>query len=467
MLPQVICFKSIEYNDKSTGGFVSLFQNIIILLLLIIGGGFLSLTEIALAGARKVKLKILAESGEERAQKVLDLQANSADFFAASQIGMNGIAILGGILGEAAFRPHVVSLVDRFYDGPWTQTIGFTLSFTLVTSLFILFADLMPKRLAMIAPEKIALIVINPIQVFIIICRPLALLINAIANIIFHIFKINTKRDDNITFDDISAVMDAGAQAGVLQKQEHHFIENVFELEERNVPSSMTTRENVVYFTLSESEESIRQKLAEYPYSKFLVCSSQNVDDVIGYVDAKDILVRILNNQKINQLNESTIRNVLTIPDTLTLSELLDRFRSSKEKFAVVINEYALVVGVITLSDIMITVMGDWVTPTEEDQQIIRRDENSWLIEGSTPIEDMKHALEIDEMPDEESYETLAGFMMYRLRKVPRPADTVIFNEYKFEVVDVDHFKIDQLLVTRLKINKQNSSSEAVQEDTE
>ena len=428
---------------------MSLFQNIVIIILLIAAAGFLSLSEIALAGSRKVKLKILAESGDDRAQKVLDLQENSANFFAASQIGLNAVAILGGILGEGAFRPYFYNLVSSFYDGPWTETISFTLSFTLVTSLFILFADLMPKRLAMIAPEKISVSVINPIHVFITICRPLAWFINAIANLLFRLFKVDTKRDDNITFDDISAVMDAGAQAGVLQKQEHHFIENVFELEERNVPSSMTTRENVVYFTLNESEESIRQKLAEYPYSKFLVCSD-TIDDVIGYVDAKDILVRILKNQSLLQLNESTIRNVLTIPDTLTLSELLDRFRSSKEKFAVVFNEYALVVGVITLSDIMITVMGDWVTPTDEDVQIIKRDANSWLIDGSTPIEDLMHALAIDEMPDDQNYETVAGFMMYKLRKIPRPADTVIFGGYKFEVVDVDHFKIDQLLVTRL-----------------
>lgn len=428
---------------------MSLFQNIVIIMLLIVGAGFLSLTEIALAGARKVKLKILAESGDTRAQRVMDLQENSADFFAASQIGLNAVAILGGILGEGAFRPYFMAFVAKFYTGPWAETIGFALSFTLVTSLFILFADLMPKRLAMIAPEKIAVSVIDPIQIFIKVCRPLAWIINAIANLLFRLFKVNTKRDDNITFDDISAVMDAGAQAGVLLKQEHHFIENVFELEERNVPSSMTTRENVVYFTLNEAEESIRQKLAEYPYSKFLVCS-EDIDSVIGYVDAKDILVRILNNQSLLQLNESTIRTVLTIPDTLTLSEVLDRFRSTKEKFAVVINEYALVVGVITLSDIMITVMGDWVTPIDADQQIIKRDENSWLIEGSTPIEDIKHALEIGEMPDEENYETLAGFMMYRLRKIPRPADSVEYLGFKFEVVDVDHFKIDQLLVTRL-----------------
>ncbi|WP_434278141.1 hemolysin family protein [Acinetobacter sp. CE-15] len=438
---------------------MSLFQNILIIAVLIAGAGFLSLTEIALAGARKVKLKILAESGDERAQKVLDLQQNSADFFAASQIGLNAVAILGGILGEGAFRPYFLEFVSRFYVGNWTETISFVLSFTLVTSLFILFADLMPKRMAMIAPEKIAVSVINPIQIFIVVCKPLAWFINAVANLLFRLFKVNTTREDNITFDDISAVMDAGAQAGVLQKQEHHFIENVFELEERNVPSSMTPRENVVFFTLKEPEESIRQKLAEYPYSKFLVCN-ETIDQVIGYVDAKDILVRILNNQKINQLHESTIRTVLTIPDSLTLSELLDRFRSSKEKFAVVFNEYALVVGVITLSDIMITVMGDWVTPMDEELQIIKRDNNSWLIDGSTPIEDMKHALAIDEMPDEENYETLAGFMMYQLRKIPKPADTVIFGGYKFEVVDVDHFKIDQLLVTRLLEKAEPSSSD-------
>ena len=166
---------------------MSLFQNILIIIVLIAGAGFLSLTEIALAGARKVKLKILAEAGEDRAQKVLDLQENSANFFAASQIGLNAVAILGGILGEGAFRPYFLNFVNKFYTGAWAESISFTLSFTLVTSLFILFADLMPKRLAMIAPEKIAISVINPIQVFITVCRPLAWFINSMANLLFRL----------------------------------------------------------------------------------------------------------------------------------------------------------------------------------------------------------------------------------------------------------------------------------------
>jgi len=409
---------------------------------------FFSISEIALAGARRIKLKLLAESGDNRANKILHLQENSAEFFATSQIGLNAVAILGGIVGESALRPYFIDLISPFYQGKMLDNIGFIMSFLLVTLLFILFADLIPKRIGMINPERVALAVIEPVLLSIKVFKPLAWIINGLANLIFRIFKINMVREENITFDDVSAVVDAGAQAGVLLKQEHHFIENVFELEERNVPSSMTTRENVVYFTLGESEQSIRQKIANYPYSKFLVCKD-HIDEVIGYVDTKDILVKLLSNQSQILLNETTIRNVLIIPDTLTLSELLDRFRSSKEKFAVVMNEYALIVGVITLSDIMMTVMGDWVAPIEDEQQIIQRDEFSWLIEGTTPIENVKHALGIEDFPDWDNYETLAGFMMYKLRKIPRPADFVEYQGYKFEVVDIDHHKIDQLLVTR------------------
>lgn len=427
---------------------MDLLLNILIIALLILISCFFSVSEIGLAGARKIKLQALAEAGDERAKKALRLQENSADFFATSQICLNAVAILGGIVGEGALRPYFVNLIALVYGGAHLDTLGFFASFFVVTLAFILFADLIPKRLAMINPERAAVLVVEPALFVIKACKPLAAGINALANAIFVALKVDTTRKDNITFDDVSAIVDAGAQAGVVLQQERHFIENVFELEERTVPSSMTVREDVVYFCLDESEASVRQKIADYPYSKFLVCD-QNIDKVIGYVDTKDILVRFLNNQSM-QLNESIIRNALIVPDTLTLLELLDRFRASKDKLAVVINEYALVVGVITLSDIMATVMGDWVAPLEEEQPIIKRDERSWLIDGSTPIDDVKHALGVEEFADWDYYETLAGFIMYRLRKIPRLADFVVHEGFKFEVVDIDHLKIDQVLVTRL-----------------
>jgi CBS domain containing-hemolysin-like protein len=153
------------------------------------------------------------------------------------------------------------------------------------------------------------------------------------------------------------------------------------------------------------------------------------------------------------QINEASLRKVLIIPDTLKLSELLDKFRASKETFAVVINEYALVMGVITLSDIMVTVMGNWGSPFDESHQILERDDGSWLIDGSTAIEDLKRAMGIDQLPEEENYETAAGFMMFMLRKVPKPTDSVEYAGVKFEVVDVDHYRIDQLLVKRIAPN--------------
>lgn len=423
---------------------MSLFQHIVLMICLVLAAGFLSLTEIAFAGARKIKLKLLAEAGDERALKVMALQMQSAEFFAASQIGLNAIAILGGILGEGALRPFFIAWISTVYDGPALENIGFVLSFVFVTCLFILFADLMPKRLAMIAPERIAVAVIGPVQIFIRVCKPFSWALNLIANLIFRIFKIDTTREDAITFDEISAAVEAGAQAGVLQKQEQHFIENVFELESRSVASAMSNRDNVVYFTLSETEESIRQKIATH--SKFPVCDG-TIDRVIGYVDTRDILVRLLNKQSLFQLNESSIRTVLIIPDTLTLSELLDKFRATKETFAVVINEYALVMGVITLSDIMLTVMGSWGSPLDQDEQIMQREDGSWLIDGSTPVGDVKRTVGLESLPEEENYETAAGFMMYMLRKVPKRTDSVEYQGVKFEVLDVDHYRIDQLLV--------------------
>ncbi len=416
---------------------------------LIACSAFLSMSEISLAAARKIKLKPLHEAGNESAGRVLALQEQPGNFFAASQIGLNAVAILGGIIGEAAFTPYIQGVLGLAYQGPWLNTASFLLSFVFVTSLFILFADLMPKRLAMTSPEKIAMLLIAPLTVFIRLCRPLTLVINAIANALFRLFKVNTARNDDITFDDISAIVDAGAQAGVLQHQEHHLIENVFELESRALPSSMTPRENIVFFTLQESEASIRQKLGAHRYRKFLVCD-QTVDKVVGYMDTKDILQRILQNQSLAQLNDSTLRSVLMVPDTLTLSELLDRFKAQREDFAVVINEYALVVGVITLNDVMSTVMGDLVNAPLEEQQIVQRDDDSWLIDGVTPIEDVKRALSLDLLPDEENYETVAGFIMYMLRKIPKRTDRVEYGGFRFEVVDIDNYKIDQLLVTKL-----------------
>jgi CBS domain containing-hemolysin-like protein len=430
---------------------MSLLNHLLIIALLIATSAFFSISEISLAAARKMRLQLLADEGDARATKVLHLQTHPGNFFTVLQIGLNAVAILGGILGEAAFTPYfAAALQPLLHDAALAERVGFFCSFVLVTSLFILIADLMPKRLAMVSPEALAVRVVEPVLFCIRLFRPLVWLFNSLANLIFRLLKVSTARSDVVTSADILAMMDASAEAGMLQRQEHHLLENVFELESRSVPSAMTQRESIVYFTLQESEASIKEKIAEHPHSKFLVCDG-SIDAMVGYVDSKDILKRLLTGHSISLSDRKLVHNLLVVPDTLTQSEMLERFKGSREDFAIILNEYALVVGVITINDVMSTLMGDLVNPFPEDQ-IVKRDTDSWLIDGVTPVEDVLRALDIEGMPDDQNYETIAGFMMYMLKKIPKRTDCVEFAGYKFEVVDIDNYRIDQLLVTRLKI---------------
>ena len=423
-------------------------DSLLVILLLIIISAFFSLSEISLAAARKIKLKLLADEGNINAQRVLKMQETPGMFFTVVQIGLNAVAILGGIVGDAAFSPAFNSLFIRFVSPELADQLSFICSFTIVTSMFILFADLTPKRVGMIAPEAIALRIINPMRFCLLVFRPLVWLFNGLANVFFRIFNLPMVRKDDITSDDIYAVVEAGALAGVLRKQEHELIENVFELESRTVPSTMTARENIVGFDLHEDESSLKAKIAEHPHSKFLVCDG-DIDHIVGYVDSKELLLRVLGNQSMTLNSGVQIRSALIVPDTLTLSEALESFKTAGEDFAVIMNEYALVVGIITLNDVMTTLMGDLVGQGLEEQ-IVARDENSWLVEGGTPIDDVMRVLHIDEFPQSGNYETIGGFMMYMLRKIPKRTDFVKFAGYKFEVVDIDSYRIDQLLVTRI-----------------
>ena len=422
-----------------------------IILTLIILSSFFSMAEIALAATKKSKLRVLIEENQVNALKILKLQETPGDYFTVIQIGLNAVAILGGIVGEGILSPYITNLLKDYTNiGVATiETIFFLFSFIFVTSFFIEFADLIPKRLAMAYPEKISLKLVNIMIVLMKIFKPVIWIFNGIANTVFKIFKLPITKKEVITSEEIIAVFNEGAEAGVVLEREHYLIENVFELEHRWVSSAMTARDNIIYFLLTETEEEIKEKIAENPHSKFLVCERE-IDSIYGYVDAKDILPRILKGEKsgLQNIREITKKSLLIIPNTLTLSEVLDRFNESREDFAIILNEYAHVVGLITLSDVISTLMGDIVYPSQEEY-IIKRGENSWLIDGLTPIEDVKKALNIERFPEEDSYETVAGFMMYMLKSIPKKAATLVFEGYTFEVVDVDNFKVDQLLVTK------------------
>ncbi|MDP3268875.1 MAG: hemolysin family protein [Legionella sp.] len=430
---------------------MSLVQSALLIFLLILISGFFSISEIALASARKLKLEQLLNEGESRAALVLDLQAHPGIFFTAVQIGLNTVAILAGVIGEGAFASPITSLLLPFIDPPSAKFLGVLLSFLLVTSLFILFADLIPKRIGMVLPEKIAVHVVKPIKRSVQLLKPFIWIFNGLANLFFLLFHLPAARVDEVTLEDIVALAHAGTQAGVLDKAEQQVIENLLELELRTAPSTMTARENIVWIDRQDSAEIIKAKITSNPHAKYPLCIG-NIDQVVGYVDSKDILSQVLNGETYSPRTDSLLRNVLILPETLTLSEILAHFKSSREDFALILNEYALVVGLITLNDVTGTLMGDMVSPQIEEQ-IVQREDGSWLVDGITTIGDVMQVLGIDSFPEDENYETIAGFMMYALRKVPKRTDFTLHGGYKFEVVDIDNFKIDQLLVTRLEKN--------------
>ncbi|WP_249962097.1 hemolysin family protein [Histophilus somni] len=427
---------------------MSLLQAILVIIGLIIISAVVSSAEISLAGSRKLKLQMLANEGDKRAVQVLKLQEQPGRFITVVQIGLNMVAIFGGIVGESAIRPFLQEILSAYTQSFWVESAASWLAFIIVTVSFVLFADLMPKRLAMTSPEKVALSTVGIMSFCIVIFKPVVLIFDTIANGIFRLLGISTMREESMTPADIVAIVDAGAEAGVLKAQEHYLIENIFEMQERTVTSTMTTRENIVFLDRSFEREQVVTTIKNNPHSKLLICD-HGLDKILGYVESHNLLTLYLQEQQVSLTEPRILRKALFIPDTLSLYEVLELFKSSGEDFAVIVNEYALVVGIVTLNDVMSIVMGELVS--NEEEQIVRRDETSWLIDGATPLEDVARALEINEFPDEENYETIGGFMMYMLRKIPKKTDFVLYDRYKFEIIDTENFKIDQLMVSLRK----------------
>ncbi|QXL84962.1 hemolysin family protein [Comamonas sp. NLF-1-9] len=423
--------------------------SLVLIALLIVASAFFSLAEISLAAARRLRLRQMADEGDARAQQVLQTQEQPGDYFTVVQIGINAVAILGGIVGEGAFSGPISELLGNWLSATSAATLGFWMSFLLVTSFFILFADLVPRRLGMAHPERIAVRVVRPMLWCTAVLRPLVWLYSRLTDLLLRRLGLSSQRDDRITHEDILAMTEAGTLAGVLAQREQQVIVNLFELDTRAVASVMTLRERVAYFLRDDPDEVIRVRIAAEPFSTYPVCEG-DIDHVVGYVDAKDLFQRVLNNQPLSLRDDALVRKVLIVPDRLTLAEVLEQFRQAHEDFAVIVNEYSRVVGVVTLNDVMSTVMGELLGPADEEQ-IVRRDEHSWLIDGVAPIEDVLHALQLDELPEAGEYETMAGFLMVMLRRVPRRTDHVVVGSYKFEVLDVDSYRIDQVMVTRLE----------------
>ena len=427
---------------------MTLTQSLLVIVALIATSAFFSLAEISLAASRRLRLRQMADEGDVRAERVMRIQEQPGHYFTVVQIGLNAVAILGGVVGEGSLSPYYARLFEMWLSVEASQNAAFLASFVTIIAVFLVFADLFPKRLGMSNPEKLAVRMVGPMQVLITTFKPLVWFFTVSTDLLFKLLGMPSQRDEKITSADILAMTEAGARAGVLAQREQQVIANVFELDTRLVSSVMTSRDRIAWFLRDDPESVLRARIVAEPFSAYPVCEGA-IDHVLGYVDAKDMFQRVLSGQPLSFSQGLPLHKALVIPDRLSLTEVLEQFQQAHEDFAIIVNEYSLVVGVITLNDVMSTVMGDLVGDQDEEQQIVKRDENSWLIDGVTPIQDVQRALDIDSLPHDDEYETLAGFLMVMLRRVPKRTDSVTWAGYTFEVMDVDSFRIDQVMVTR------------------
>ncbi len=431
---------------------MSFTHGLLLLLVLLALSAFFAMSEIALASARRFRLLALADEGDARALAVLALQDKPGDFFTVVQIGLNAVAILGGVIGDELFSPAIQSWLVQFgMPMEFAGTAAFVVSFLLTASLFIQFADLIPKRLGLQLAEPVALRIVTPMCWLIVLLRPAVFFFDGLADRVFRLLGVPTLREEGVTSAEIVAMAGASAEAGTMQHKEHHLIENMMGLENRTVGVAMTPRDQVVFIACDDTDAEIRAKLVLQPHSRYLLCET-GIDTVFACLYAKDLLRLILQDNPANlgaALRLVANTNLLLVPDSLSISDLLDRFHEAREDFAIIMNEYALVVGVITLYDVASQLV-DGVALNDSQGWIVARDDHSWLVDGQTPVEDLRKTLNIDYFPGEEGFETVAGFLMHQLKRIPRRAEVLEFSGYRFEVLDVDHHKVDQILVSRL-----------------
>lgn len=431
---------------------MSLGETSLIILFLIILNIFFSTAEFSVATSRKSKLEKLVGEGNINAQKVLDLGRQPTKFIAVIQISINIIAIISGIFGDKSFSP----MFETFYmwlglSESFSQTLAMTTSVLGITSLFILFSELLPKRMAFSNPERVACVIINPLLLSLKLFSPLVWVLSTLADIILKLLKVQVQRDENISFEEVSAIITQGAKSGSLERQEHHLIENVFSLTDRTPLSAMTPKSEIIFIDLNDSQDEIDAKVLTHPHSRFLVCDSE-LDNLLGYIESTTLLKNIIAHRDArlsrDKLKEQGLKPILTLPDSLSLLDVLDKFRETREDISAIVNEFGMVIGLLTLNDVLATLMGGVSHTVIENELIVKRAENSWLIDGMAPIEDLKKLFSWEDLPGQ-NFETVSGFLMYMMKCIPKKAQTFEFRGVKFEVVDVDGYRIDEVMATR------------------
>lgn len=443
-----------------------------IIFALIFANGVFALSEMSLVASKKGRLQALADAGSEGARTALTLANDPNRVLATTQIGLTFITLIQGALGEARMTPYALSLLPT--EGilaAYRAEIATGIVLTLITLISIIFGEMLPKRVAMLYPERIACAMSPWAAKFIRLISPAISLLSGSTNAIMKACGVPLVKADEVSAEDIEAMLEAGAQSGLLATTEKNLLDNVWRMDGRRVGALMTPRSSITYIDIQDTDNDNMDKLAAHSGQRLIVCDG-GLDHVLGMGPTAKWVQSLMEQlragaktPRIDWLKEITPAHCL--PNTLTLIETLDAFRAHKTHAALVYNEFGQVEGIITMKDLISAVVGDMPETPEQNRLIHKDPSGKWLIDGQAPIDDVKNELGLDELPDEgaNSYQTAAGFALYMVgrehKRLPKEFDKFELGEFVFEIVDIDRdkgYRIDQLMVQLKSLQSQNAT---------
>jgi len=427
-----------------------LWEAVLILALICLNGLF-SISEYAIVNSRRPRLESRAEEGDHGAIAALRLVDGIEAFIYAVQVGTTLVGILAGALGSESIKVWLSAVFMR-----WGMTAGgasrlaLILVAGIITYFTLVLGELVPKRIALNDPERVARRIALPMGLFAKVVKPVVRLVGGTTNLVLKGLGVKPSTEPAVTEDEIRALMRQGTDEGVIAAAEHEMVEGVFQLSDRQASALMTARPDVEWLDVESPAEELRRQIAQSPYSRFPVARG-SLDDLIGEVSAKDLLLREWNGQPFDVL--AAVQPPLYVPEIMPAMSVLEALRKSGTQMAIVIDEYGSVVGVVTMTDILEEIVGEIPAPEDEGApQAVQREDGSWLMDGLLPIDDFCELMHVSELPGQEqgAYQTLGGFVVMSLGRVPETADSFEWSGWRFEVMDMDGPRVDKILVERV-----------------
>lgn len=425
-------------------------MEVLILLGLIVLNGLFAMSEIALVTSRKARLMKMAADGDKSAEVALKLGEDPTKFLSTIQIGITSIGVLSGIVGEAVLaKPLAVWLQTQGVEVGVADVASTAIVVVVLTYVAIVVGELVPKRLGQISPEMVARLAARPMQILAVATRPFVMFLSFSTRGLLRIMGVKESTDNGVTEEEIHALLDEGSVSGAIEQSEHTMLRNVFRLDDRQLGSLMIPRSDVLFLDIRLPQEENLKRVIESEYSRFPVCDG-SPDNLLGVIHAKQALAYAAQGKMPDF--SSNLQPCVFVPETLTGMELLEQFRSNNMDIAFVIDEYGELEGIVTLHDLMEALTGEFKPRNVEDSWAVQREDGSWLLDGTIAIHELKDTLELKAVPEEEKgrYHTLSGMVMLLSGRLPALGDVVDWDGWRFEVVDMDHKRIDKILASRV-----------------